>query len=262
MVSLKKMFAGAVLAGAMMSVMMPSVEAGKLEDIQERGAILVGTTGDYKPMSFLDAATGKYEGFDIELAELLAKDMGVKCQFVKTSWPTLTKDTMENKFDLAISGISRNVKRAMQMELSASYMEQGKTIMVRAKDAAKFKSLADVNKKGVRVMYNPGGSNEKFALANCQNATLMMHPQNAEIPAKIAVGDADVMITETPEAARYTKDMKELAAPLIKDTFTKSSFGMLMSKGDQEFLNFVNFWLEEKVRTGEMAALKAKYNFK
>ena len=80
----------------------------------------------------------------------------------------------------------------------------GKTILCRKADAKKFKSEDDLNKKSVRVMVNPGGTNEKFALANLPDCTLLVHPQNAEIPGLIAEGKADVMITETMEARRYT----------------------------------------------------------
>ena len=51
---------------------------GKLEEIQTRGELLVGTAGDYQPMSFLNPDTGRYEGFDAELAEDLADALGVK----------------------------------------------------------------------------------------------------------------------------------------------------------------------------------------
>ena len=59
--------------------------------IQERGTILIGTTGDYRPLSFHEA-DGSYWGFGIEVAEEMAKRLGVSIQFVPTSWPTLTAD--------------------------------------------------------------------------------------------------------------------------------------------------------------------------
>ena len=76
------------------------------DGIRERGVLRVGTAGDYQPMSYLDPETGKYVGFDAELAEDLAAVLGVDIEYVPTSWPTLTEDTLAGKFDLAICGIT------------------------------------------------------------------------------------------------------------------------------------------------------------
>ena len=78
----------------------------KLAEIRERGTLLVGTTGDYRPMSYLDPETDFYWGFDIDLAQDLAEDLGVAIEYVPTTWPTLMDDTKAGSFDLAISGIT------------------------------------------------------------------------------------------------------------------------------------------------------------
>ena len=114
-------------------------------------------------------------------------------------------------------------------------------------------------KKDVSVMVNPGGTNEKFALANLPDCTLIVHQQNAEIPGLIAEEKADIMITETMEARRYVRDNAKLAAPLIEEPFTKNNFGILMQQGDQIFLNYVNMWMEEMELNGTFARLDAKY---
>ena len=67
-----------------------SAEASKIQDIQERGYLLVGTTGDYKPMSYLNKETGEYEGFDAEAATLLANSPGVALVFVPSTGSNFT----------------------------------------------------------------------------------------------------------------------------------------------------------------------------
>ncbi|MBQ9763686.1 MAG: transporter substrate-binding domain-containing protein [Phascolarctobacterium sp.] len=261
MINFKKLITGTLLAATILGFgnFIQSVEAGKVDDIKERGYITVGTTGDYKPMSYLDKATGKYEGFDTELSQLLAKSLNVEVKFVPTTWKTLASDTMAGKFDVAICGITRTFARQQVMDMSTGYLEFGKTILCRKADAKKFKSEADLNNPKVRVMVNPGGTNEKFALSNLPNCTLLVHQFNAEIPSLIAEGKADVMITETMEARRYIRDDARLAAPLIDDPFTKSQFGILMPKGDQDFLNYVNFFMEEMDSTDTIDKLEDKY---
>lgn len=261
MVNVKKIMVMLAVALTMLgfSGLSQQAQASKMEDIQSRGYLLVGTTGDYKPMSYLNKETGAYEGFDAEATALLAQSLGVKIQYVPTTWSTLTADTLAGKFDLAMCGITRTFARQQKMALSDGYLVFGKTILVRKEDAKKFKTLADINKKSVRVMVNPGGTNEKFALANLPDCTLIVHPQNAEIPGLVAEGKADIMITETMEARRYVRDNAKLAAPLIDDPFTKNNFGILMQQGDQIFLNYVNMWMEELKFNGTFDKLENKY---
>ena len=75
----------------------------------------------------------------------------------------------------------------------------------------------------------------------------------------IAEGKADIMITETMEARRYVRMNEKLAAPLVDKPFTRSRFGALMAKGDQDFLNYVNFFLAEMETDGTMDALEDTY---
>ena len=249
---------------ALMLLTVGTVFAGHLEDIAARGTIRIGTTGDYIPMSYLNPKTGVYEGIDAELSQLIADSLGVKIEYVPTSWPTLTADTLAGKFDIALCGISRNYARAKNMAMSDAYGEGafGKTILCRKTDAKKYQSLADIDKPEVRVMINPGGTNEKFAHANLKQAKLIVHQENADIPRQVAEGNADIMITETVEAARYIELNDKLAAPLMKAPFTRHSCGILMQKGDQEFLNYINFVLAELKMDGTLAKLEKKYLYR
>ena len=246
---------------AVMLLPLGIASAGHLEDTLARGTIRIGTTGDYIPMSYLNSETGEYEGIDAELSKLIAESLGVKIEYVPTTWPTLAADTQADKFDIALCGISRNYNRAKTMAMSDAYGEGmfGKTILCRRSDAKRFRSLADIDKPDVRVMINPGGTNEKFAHANLKHAQLIVHNENADIPSQIAEGGADIMITETVEAAHYVRSDKRLAAPLINEPFTRHSCGILMAKGDQEWLNYINFVLAELRMDGTMAKLEAKY---
>ena len=256
---MKKIFA--IFAVAIFIFSANFVEAGHLEDIAERGTIKIGTTGDYKPMSYLNKETGEYEGIDAELSKTIAESLGVKIEYVPTTWKTLTADTLAGKFDIALCGISRNYAREKIMAMSDGYGVGifGKTILCRKSDAKKFKTLADINKPEVKVMINPGGTNEKFANTNLKNAKIIVFNENAEIPHQISIGNADIMITETVEALTYIKADKNLAAPLIDKPFTKHSCGILMQKGDQEFLNYINFVLAELRMDGTLEQLENKY---
>lgn len=234
-------------------------ESGILTEIRERGVLRVGTAGDYQPMSYLDPETGTYIGFDAELAEDLAAALGVTVEYVKTSWPTLMEDTLAGQFDLAVCGITITEARKEQALMSDGYLVNGKTILCRAEDAEKYRSLEAVNKPEVRVMENPGGLNEKFARENLPEATLIIHDVNQEIPGLVASGEADVMITEIMEAGFYVRKDPRLAAPLIHAPFTNGELGFLMQKGNEPLLKFVNAFLVQEKESGRLDELAEKY---
>ena len=236
---------------------------GKVAEIARSGTLRVGTTGDYRPLSFCEA-DGTYWGFGIEVAREIARHLGVGTEFVKTSWPTLTADVQADpqQFDMAIGGITITEARRATMLMSEGYLANGKTILCRASEAERFQSLADIDKPEVRVMVNPGGLNEKFANQNLTHATIVVHQQNEEIPSLVAEGKADVMITEITEAPYYVKADTRLAAPLLSQPFTHGEIGVLMRQGQEDLLEVVNRVIREMKADGSLRRLHEKYGLR
>jgi len=236
---------------------------GKVAEIVERGTLLVGTTGDYRPLSFREA-DGTYWGFCIEVAGEIARSIGVEVAFVPTSWPTLSADVVAEPqtFDLAIGGITITDARRETMLMSDGYLSNGKTILCRASEADRYRSLADIDKPEVRVMVNPGGLNEKFANGNLPHATIVVHQKNEEIPGLVAEGAADVMITEITEAPYYVQTDSRLAAPLLNEPFTHGRIGVLMRQGQDDLLQAVNDAIRRMERDGTLRRLHEKYGLK
>lgn len=258
---MKKLFLMLLAAAGLLFAGCGTVERqpDALAAVRERGVLRVGSTGDYDPMSFRDPATGKYRGFDAALAEGLARDLGVKIEYVRTSWPTLMKDTLDRKFDLALCGITITPGRKARALMSDGYLRNGKTVLCRAEDAGKYTSLAAIDRPGVRVMENPGGLNERFARKHLPHATLVIHPVNWEIPALIASGKADVMITEIMEAACYCSRDPRLAAPLLDSPFTHGELGALLPPGNETLRDHVNRFIVRERQSGHLDQLKAIY---
>ena len=259
--AIRKIFPAAVRLGALLfSALLISGCASSgnaLSSVRERGVLRVGTTGDYKPMSFRDPATGRYWGFDAALAEKLAHSLGVKLEYVHTTWPTLMRDTLDRKFDLALCGITITEERKQRALMSDGYLGNGKTVLCRAEDAAKYVTLAAIDHPDVRVMENPGGLNEKFARKHLPHAILIIHPVNEEIPGLIASGKADVMITEIMEAAYYCSEDGRLAAPLLDAPFTRGELGALLPPGSEALRDHVNDFIDRERQSGRLDELKA-----
>ena len=235
-------------------------QGGKVAEIVARDTIIIGTTGDYRPLSFREP-DGSCWGFCIEVAGEIATQLGVHSRFVQTSWPTLSDDVLADpqRFDLAIGGITITDARRETMCMSEGYLANGKTILCRATEAGRYRSLADIDMPGVRVMVNPGGLNEQFARKHLTRATILVHQRNEDIPTLVAEGRADVMITEITEAPYYVQTDSRLAAPLLNEPFTRGEIGVLMRRGQDDLLEMVNGVIRRMKSDGTLRRLHEKY---
>jgi cyclohexadienyl dehydratase len=188
-------FAALVVATAQAQSPAPS----RLDDIVRRGSLRVGLTGDYRPFSSLDRSTATFTGFDVDMTAALAQAMGVSVTYVPTTWPTMTRDFAAGAFDIAAGGVSITAERQKTGLFSTPLMHDGKAPIARCADAGKFGTIADIDRPGVRVIVNPGGTNERFARANLGHAAVAVFPDNVTIFDEIAAGRADVMITDASE---------------------------------------------------------------
>ncbi|AEC19488.1 cyclohexadienyl dehydratase [Pusillimonas sp. T7-7] len=226
---------------AMAMTLGAAAQAGpRLDRVMDSKTIRVGTPGDYRPFAI---KTDKgYEGHDIDVVEAMAKVLGVKIQYVETSWPKLMKDLQADKFDVAVGGITRNVARIKQVEMLPGYAPFGKVALVRKDQASKYKTVDDLNQPSVRVIKNPGGTNEAFVLENLKQAKVSTHEKNAEIPALIAEGKGDVMITETYEALHYSKTDPRLAALFVDKPLTpENQLGFMLPVDDADYVRVMKF---------------------
>jgi cyclohexadienyl dehydratase len=229
-----------------------------MQSIFKAGVLRVGMTGDYPPFSLYDEKTKTFSGIDVDMAKDLAADMKIKLEFVKTSWPTLMQDFREAKYDIAISGISITQERMKEAMFSNGYYHNGKAPIARCDRIAEFDSIEKLNTKKTKVIFNPGGTNEKFAKSNLSNATHILHQDNKTIFLEIIQGRADVMVTDKIEVLYQSKQHPELCASMPGKTFTQSQIGILLPQ-DREFKRNVDKWLIGMQRTGRLDKVFQQY---
>ncbi|WP_198470136.1 transporter substrate-binding domain-containing protein [Acetomicrobium sp. S15 = DSM 107314] len=230
-----------------------AVAAGpsRLDEILERGVVKVGTTGDYKPFTYLNKETKEYEGIDIDMARSLAKALGVKLEFVPTTWKNIVTDLVEDKYDVAVGGISKKLDRQMKVFFTIPYMETGKAPITRKENVNKFQTLEQIDQENVTVIVNPGGTNEQFVRENLKKAKILVYDDNVTIFDQIVAGKADLMITDAVETLVQERIHPELAAVNPDKPFTFTEFGYMLPRGDIIFKEWVDLWLHTALKTGQ-----------
>jgi cyclohexadienyl dehydratase len=212
--------------------------------------LVVGTTGDYPPVTWRDPATGRHCGEDIALVEAFAADAGCAVTFVPTAWPTILNDLAAARFQMAVGGISATPERAKEALLSDTIAVTGKVALVRCSDAANYTSLAAIDRPGVRVVENPGGTNESFAEARMKAAAVTLVPDNASAFAALENGTADVMFTDSIEARWHESQHEGLCAVHPDQPYTQVAKVFLFAKSQAALRDAFNRWLKCRSTAG------------
>ena len=249
------------LAGLLALPLMATAKAqtATLDSIRNSHVLRVGTTGDYKPFTFLDTKTGNYEGFDIDFAKDLAAKLGVKLVFVQTKWADLMKDFAANKFDIAMGGISVTLPRQAQGFFSTPYLREGKAAIAPCSEAKRFPDLAAIDKPGVKVIVNPGGTNEKFDHDHLKAAEIVLNKDNLSIFDQLAAGKADLMITDASETRYQQKLHTGTLCAIHPDKpfdFAEKAYWL---PRDEPLRQYVNQWLHIDQNDGTFAKIYGKW---
>jgi cyclohexadienyl dehydratase len=229
----------------------------RLDDVLARGTLRVCTTGDYRPYSFY-RADGTFEGIDIDMAESLARSLGVKTEYVKTSWPNLTADFVA-KCDIAVGGVSTTLERQKRAFFTAPYMTDGKTPIVRCADVGKYQTIAQIDRPSTRAIVNPGGTNALFAKQHFTQANVTVYPDNVTIFRQILDGRADVMVTDASETLLQQKLNPGLCSVHPDQPFQFGEKAYMVPRGDVVFQQYVDQWLHLSRATGEFQAISDKW---
>jgi cyclohexadienyl dehydratase len=239
----------AVSAAILCALALPAA-ARPLAAIKADGTLRVGLTGDYAPFS-LRGPDGKIAGADVSMAEALAKSLGVKLAIVPTTWKTLKDDLVADKYDVGMGGISVTPDRAAVGDYSVAVSHDGKRPIVRCADKDKYTSVAAIDKPDVKVIVNPGGTNERFAKANLTHATLEVFPDNKTIFEQVAAGKADVMVTDGAEVDYQSRRHPGVLCPAaVKDSFDHADKAYWMTK-DAALKAAVDAWLVKALAAGD-----------
>ena len=232
----------------------------KLDAIKKSGELRVGTTGDWDPMSMKDPATNKYKGFDIDVMNELAKDLGVKVKFVPAEWKTIVAGITADRYDISTS-VTKTPKRAEVAGFTATYYKYGTVPLVLKKNLNKFPTWDSLNNKKVTIATTLGTSQEEKAKEFFPKSKL----RSIEAPARdfqeVLAGRADGNITSSLEANKLVVKYPQLA--IVPDGGKNPAFlAMMVPKGDKVWNDYVSSWIKRKQTSGFFMTLEAKYNLK
>ena len=205
-----------------------------LEQIQKTGEFRVGVDATFAPFEFVK--DGNKTGFDVELVEAIAKEIGAKrVDWVDIDFKGLIPGMLANRFDMISSAMYITEAREKVVSFSEPYYPGGLVVMVKADNAA-IKTPADLDGKTVAVQI--GTKSASYLPQHFPNAKVIEVETNAEMFAQVETGRADATVTGKPAAKLYAQNHPTVK--VLPEQVTVEEYGFAFRKENPELLAAVN----------------------
>jgi polar amino acid transport system substrate-binding protein len=219
----------------------PTAGESMLEQVMKRGLLRVGMS-TFVPWAMQDKA-GNFVGFEIDVANRLAQDMGVKAEFIPTKWSGIIPALLTGKFDIIIGGMGIRPERNLKVNFSIPYDHTGMSIVAHKKLAAGFKKLGDFNNANVSIAVRTGTTAAAAAKQWMPKAKLRLFDDESQAVQELLLGRVHAVVASAPlPAFQAIANPDKLFLPL-KEDFTREPIGFALRKGDSDSLNFLDNWI-------------------
>jgi len=227
------------------------VSKTKLEEIKEKGKIVLGTAADYPPYEFHKEINGKDEivGFDIEIAKVIADELGVELEIKDMKFDGLLAALVADNIDFIIAGMVPKPERKEVVDFSIPYYAAEQKMLIRAADADKYKSPEDF--KGVTVGAQKATVQEEIALNQIPGSEYKGLSKITDLVLELKNGKIEGIVLVSPVAAAYAKQNEDLVVPDF--SFGKEDgVAIAVNKGNEDLLESINNTLEKLLDEGKI----------
>lgn len=227
-------------------------EKGAVAKIKEKGELVLATSPDYPPYEFKIVEDGEEKtlGFDISIAEEIAKDMGVSLRISELDFNGLLVALNANKADMVMAGMTPDEERIKAVDFSDIYYVAEQAIMVPAKNKDSIKTLEDL--KGKKVGVQKGSIQEKIAMKQIEGGNIVPLVKLPSIILELSSGNIDAAIVELPVAEGYVKQFSDLAISDINVVDEVGGAAIAVKKGNEDLVLQINSTIERLIEDGSI----------
>jgi len=229
-----------------------------VEDPLAGGKLKIGTNDTYVPLEFRDE-NNKMVGFDIDLGDALAKELGVESEWISTAWDGIFNGLNSRQYDIILSGTSITEDRLENFNMTEPYIANG-IVIVSKTDAVQAKTAKDLEGKKVGVQLETTADYAAESMKKSENIEFEIKKFDAMLDAFAALegGSVEYILTDKPVAAFYTAKKPEVYQ-ISSEELSNEPIGATMRKDDVEFAKKVQEAMNKLVENGTMKELSMKW---
>ncbi len=224
-----------------------------LDKIKADGVIKIGTEGTYAPFTFHDK-DGKLTGFDVEIAEEVAKRLGVKAEFIETKWDGMFAGLDAKRFDAVVNEVTIRADRLEKYDFSTPYIV-AKAVLVVNQDNNEIKTFEDLKgkKSGQALTSNFAEVAKSFGAEIIQ---VDGFNQSIDLLASKRI---DATVNDSLSYLDFKKQRPDAPIKVVDQADTKDQQGILFNKGNVELVEAVNKALSDMMSDGTYLKISEKW---
>ncbi|MEU6657927.1 ABC transporter substrate-binding protein [Streptomyces sp. NPDC046821] len=232
-----------------------AAKSGLSAAVAQSGTLRVGMSPDFPPMEYLDEKTKKVTGVDVELANALGKQLGVKVEIVQQSFDQLLNSVQTGRVDIVMSGLSDTVERQKTVDFIDYFGSQGR-FYTRQKDSAAYKKATDacgktlaVSKKTDYYEQAQEFSKKRCVAAGKRAITLLPTDSGSAARLQLEQGRVDLALQGAENLAYFEKKDPAKFEPVL-EPLESQPFGIVLKKGDAKMSGSVLKGMNALVKNG------------
>ena len=245
-------FFALVLALATLTLTLTS--CGKKND---EAKIVFGTNAEFPPFEFVansGGVIGEFDGIDIAIADLIAKDNGMTAEISNMEFDSLLIALENGQVDAVIAGMTVDPERAEKVDFSIPYYQATQVMIV--KSDSTITKAGDM--EGKRIAVIQGYTGEKCV--KDMNYEYTSFKKGTDAIMELVNNKADVVVIDSATASKYVADNEGLKIVEDMDAFGKEEYAIAVKKGNKELLDKINASLQELIDSGKIAELGDQYS--
>lgn len=230
--------------------------AGKLQDIKDRGALLVGVKDATPPFGFLDESTNRLVGFEVDIAREVAEQMHVSLALVPVTSVDRIPLLLQGAVDMVIATMTHTYEREEIIDFSITYFMDGQKIMASAKSG-----ITDVlSLAGKRVGTVRGSTSEKTIKTLQPNCSVMSYENYPQAFMALKNGDVDALTSDSVILLGL-KQVDENPGEWVisKKLLSREPYAIGVPENDSDFKDAVNSALVAIWKSGKYSEIYKKW---
>ena len=229
---------------------------GSLEKIKERGYLIWGSDAEGgAPYVFPDPRDpSKLIGFEVDIANAIAKELGVKARQSQNAWDSLIPSLERGDFDIVMNGIEMTRQRAERILFSRPYYVYTEQLVVR-KEENRISGMQDLKGKKVGTLSATTAQN---ILTGIGGVDVKIYSGQVEPYEDLALGRIDAVLMDLPIAAYYAKPNPKLRYQ--GQPIGEGFYAVAIRKEDKELKKSIDDILLRLLRTGELKRIYQKWD--
>ena len=227
----------------------------KLQEIKDKGKLVMGTSADYPPYEWHLIKDGKDEiiGFDIDIAQAIADELGVELEVKDMAFDGLIPALSTGKIDMIVAGMNATEERKQSVDFTDVYYTQTDIVVIRKEDADKFTSEDSL--KTAALATQKATVQETYLLETFPDAEIQSVPKWNTAIMSLTTGKVDAVMMVDTVAKQFIAQNDDLMVANFDINSTPNAAAIAVAKNGGDFLETVNNIVNEMKESGKIEEL-------